>query len=500
MKVLDKRSIIKGLTFGERIAEDEISELSSYFVETDQWNRIFAGKVDIVYGPKGSGKSAIYSLLLDRKLEFLDRRIMVIPAENPRGTPVFNDLVADPPTTEIEFIGLWKLYFLSLIIQQLKDVKNNKILDKIRNSLNKAGILTSEGDNRRWTLRNVFDYIRSLTRPESIEGGLQLDPVTGIPNGVSGKITLREPTKLLRDKGFLSIDSLFEMANEVLLSQDMNIWLVIDRLDVAFAESLDLEKNAIRALFKVYLDSLTQLNISIKVFIRSDIWDRITETGFREASHITRSVNLTWDAPSLMNLLIRRVLKNPQLLDFYSVRANDILLNNSEQEKLFYIIFPDQVESGEKKPKTFDWMLSRTSDGFKQSAPRELIHLLSSVREVQLRYLENGSKEPSGEFLFERSAIKEALPEVSRVRLKQTIYAEYPKISQYIEKLIGGKTEQTPKNLSTIWNVDEQETLKIAQNLVDIGFFEFRGTKQFPTFWVPFLYRDSLNMIQGSSE
>jgi hypothetical protein len=70
--------------------------------------------VDVVYGPKGSGKSAIYSLLLRRAQELRDHGIYVISAENPRGAPVFKDLVADPPTNEDEFRGLWKLYFLAL--------------------------------------------------------------------------------------------------------------------------------------------------------------------------------------------------------------------------------------------------------------------------------------------------------------------------------------------------------------------------------------------------
>jgi ABC-type lipoprotein export system ATPase subunit len=33
-----------------------------YFVETDQWKRLLRGEVDIVYGPKGSGKSALLAV------------------------------------------------------------------------------------------------------------------------------------------------------------------------------------------------------------------------------------------------------------------------------------------------------------------------------------------------------------------------------------------------------------------------------------------------------
>src|SRR5579863_6991818 len=100
---MDKRSVLLDTTFGERVAEDEGDELKSYFVETEQWRKIIAGDVDIVYGAKGSGKSAIYSLLQSEYETLrLKRRIVVIAAENPRGTPAFRDLVDDPPATEDE--------------------------------------------------------------------------------------------------------------------------------------------------------------------------------------------------------------------------------------------------------------------------------------------------------------------------------------------------------------------------------------------------------------
>lgn len=71
----DKREILAQMTFGKRIAEEEGDELEAYFVETDQWRKILTGEIDVVYGAKGSGKSAIYSLLQKRKPELNERGI-----------------------------------------------------------------------------------------------------------------------------------------------------------------------------------------------------------------------------------------------------------------------------------------------------------------------------------------------------------------------------------------------------------------------------------------
>jgi hypothetical protein len=84
-----KADILRQLSIGSRVAEDEVDELSRYFVETDQWRRILAGEVDVVFGPKGSGKSAIYTSLVSRVDDLFDRRIVIVPGENPRGTPAF---------------------------------------------------------------------------------------------------------------------------------------------------------------------------------------------------------------------------------------------------------------------------------------------------------------------------------------------------------------------------------------------------------------------------
>ena len=58
---------LQAANFGSRIAEDD-TELHSYFVETEQWRKILNGDIDIVFGAKGAGKSALYSLLVGREI------------------------------------------------------------------------------------------------------------------------------------------------------------------------------------------------------------------------------------------------------------------------------------------------------------------------------------------------------------------------------------------------------------------------------------------------
>ena len=163
-------------------------------------------------------------------------------------------------------------------------------------------------------------------------------------------------------------------------------------------------------------------------------------------------------------------------------------------------VFPDQVDVGPNKSRTFEWILARTSDGTKHPAPREIIHFLNSAREAQLRQHEIGNKADEGEELFSRTALRDALPEVSQVRLHQTLFAEYPHLRNYVEAMKGEKTLQNPHSLGQIWKLDIEMATEIADKLAEVGFFEPRGSKSNPLYWVPFLYRDSTDMVQGTAD
>jgi hypothetical protein len=102
---MERLELLKRLSFGSQVAEDETNELASYFVETHQWTKISNGQIDIVRGDKGAGKSAIYSLLIERRGEFFDKGILIVGAENPRGATVFKDLISDRPRGNSSFYG-----------------------------------------------------------------------------------------------------------------------------------------------------------------------------------------------------------------------------------------------------------------------------------------------------------------------------------------------------------------------------------------------------------
>ncbi|MDI7418209.1 P-loop ATPase, Sll1717 family [Cronobacter turicensis] len=484
---------LENISFGERVAEQESERLSNYFVKTQQWESLYSGKVDIIFGAKGSGKSALYTLLLKRIDDFKEKSIILLSAEKPTGQTVFSDVSDEPPTAEKEFVTLWKVYFLQITCDWLLNNGHNKdgakiVIDKLIDS----GLI-EERNSLKAFVNRAMSFAKRLVSVESLEAGATAE------GGVTGKITFKTPSEKERKDGFSSVDELIDTLNTYLGSVNINFWILCDRLDVAFEQSLDLEKNALRALFKVYLDLEEFDNISLKIFLRNDIWNRITKEGFREASHITRTTNIEWSPNNLLNLIVVRSLENKEIIDKLGVDPVDIKSDFEKQIKYYYTLFPSQVDIGEKQSDTFDWILSRVRDGLGYVAPRELIHFYNQTVLEERREQDISSDKAVPPNIVGRQSIKKSTLEISKVKLEQTIFAEYPMLREKIMAFENQKAEHTLDTVAQVWKVDAGQAKVIATQLSEIGFIDQKIFKNDAQLKVPFLYRPYLNIVQGKA-
>lgn len=366
---MDKLGLLKETSFGSSVAEDERADLGKYFVKSEQWTNLLSGDIDVIFGPKGSGKSALYSELLSQEEYLKKRSIILVNAENPTGEPVFKSVIVEPTPTLDVFRNIWKLYFVVLIGRAFLDEKiENEKASNILSLLGKYKLLTPE-KNLKTLLKGVWDYVLSLMSPESYEIGLEIDPVTQQPSGVKGKITLKEPSANDITKGYQSIDNLLSLCNSALSSANLKIWIALDRLDVAFEDSgneSDLEEKGIKSLLKAYRDIAAYDFINLKIFLRSDIWEIVIRSGFRESSHIVKKETIKWNERTLFNLLARRAIQNDSLKRFYAQSAPKLLRSYDLQIEFLKSMFPKNVEG----VAALKWIIERTQDAKNLTMPR----------------------------------------------------------------------------------------------------------------------------------
>ena len=170
-----------------------------------------------------------------------------------------------------------------------------------------------------------------------------------------------------------------------------------------------------------------------------------------------------------------------------------------KQEELFYQLFPKQIDVGAKKPQTLEWVLTRTKDGKGINTPRELIQLFTHARKIEIKRLENGINDLTENLIISRQSLKDAVKEVSKQRMEQTIYAEFANLKDVIESLRGDKAEHTFSTLSSKWNLPEEETHYTIKKLIQIGFIRQKGDMRNPIYEIPFIYRPYLDIVQGKA-
>lgn len=64
--VSEPQTFLERLNLGASSAENELRELGNYYLETDEFRRVFKGEVRVVTGRKGAGKTALFVQVRDR--------------------------------------------------------------------------------------------------------------------------------------------------------------------------------------------------------------------------------------------------------------------------------------------------------------------------------------------------------------------------------------------------------------------------------------------------
>lgn len=485
------KEILRTLDIGNSVAEFDQS-LEKYFIENEAFVALIHDRADIIAGDKGTGKTAVYRILQKRYGSIKELKgIEVIAGFNPTGNPVFQKLVHHEQLTEAQYSSIWKAYLLSLVgnwaLEIVGEEKSEKF-EKLDKLLLDTG-LRSADDKPLTIFSKLTNLIQRVFTPRSAEVEMTLSE-TGVPI-ITPRLNFGSETPEDKLSKEVPHESALSLLNECLEELDTTTWIALDRLDEAFQGFPDIEIPALRALLRTYLDLLEFERIKLKLFVRRDLFRRIIGSGFVNLTHLNaRKKEILWDEADLLNLLARRIRDGH---DF----CNHIDANSLSDEDLFYKIFPPKVDQAERKPTTFNWVMSRIRDGNDVRPPRNLIDLVGMAREEQLRAEARIARDARDDTpLICSEAIRSAHARLSAQRVEDTLLAEAgAEMAAYINKFRRAKAEQNEESLAKTLSVNGESLHKIIRQLVDIGFLEELRT----TWKVPMLYRDGLEVTQGKA-
>lgn len=485
---MEMRELLRQLDLGKSVAEYD-EALERYFVETEPFRALIENRADVIAGDKGTGKTAMYRILRKRYAHIPElSSVEVVAAFNPSGNPVFQRLAQQPVLTEGQYATIWKAYILSLVGNWLLDLYEDDLNDPMRrlDAMLTATALRSADETPQTVFSKITNTVSRLFNPQSAEVAVTISE-SGIPILIPkiefGAADERAPKSIPHEEAI-------GLLNDCLQEADLTVWVVLDRLDEAFQGFPDTEVPALRALFRTYLDLLEFDRVRMKLFIRRDLFRRIIRGGFVNLTHVNaRKIEIVWDEDDLLNLLCRRIRDSNALVGTLGLQAKT-------DKEVFAVLFPDQVDIGERKPTTWAWIMSRIRDGNQIAPPRNLIDLVSKAREAQLRREERESRTyETSTPVIEADSLRRALARLSSERVEDTLLAEAGGDAALLERFRGGKAEHNTKSLATLLSVSEGEVAALIKPLLDLGFLEQTGE----TFKVPMLYRDGLNITQGKA-
>lgn len=483
------REILQQIQFGKSVAEFD-KGLQNYFFTTDVFLDLVSGDIDVVAGDKGTGKTAIYQHLKQLQIPELDN-IDMISGFNSSGEPIFRQLGDENKLTDGQYVTVWKMYFLSLVGNWLlkKHLGTfSRKMQQVDTLLASVDMLSSD-DNAANIFSKLMGWLRNNVTPKAIGVEFGFNEY-GIPV-LTPKIELGSEERIKTHPEVISHSDAFSILSDALLEKKIVVWILMDRLDEAFVGRPDIEVPALRALIRTFMDLQAFDNINLKLFVRNDLFRKITKDGFVNLTHVSaRKKEIVWDDDDLYAMLCQRIRKNEGLL-----RA--IGLYKPTDKQLFRALFPDQVNAG-GSPNTWKWMLSQIRDGNGVKAPRNIIDLCLIAKEEQLRKERRSSREfISGVSLIESTSLIKAASRLSKLRLEDTLLAEYgDDVKVAIKAFQNGKSDHTEKSLEEIFRIsDKLQISLISKVLCDVGFLEQRGDE----YLVPPLYRSGLNITRGKA-
>ena len=500
--------ILRGLDLGSSVAEQD-NLLETARIDTSAFNDLVEDHVDLIPGTKGSGKTALYRIIVDFLQQHMLERRKVVVAHGVRHHgdqvfQVFRDRFGK--LSEPDFVDFWCIYLISLANEHFikspiyaKQLKNaTREIREFNEACVRARIPSFAGkrtllDVLDWTLTTVQSWLPKRVRYKSPHDGSELE-VDLFGNAISGNTAgtiVAASAQLPVYVGKIKVK--FE---SVLQKCDLNLWLMIDRLDEIFPRRSPLETKALRGLLRT-LRIFESPTMRVKIFLRDDILEQIVdEKGFTALSHVAarQAKPLRWTEDQILCLIVRRIFAHKPIADYLHVDPEQLDSVEYAREA-FYKVFPNAVYRGERRISTSRWIYSRASDGRGVVTPRDVIEMLRNAVQYQQEAVQAVLDGDSDE-IISSAAIRDGYQRMSKDKLTKYLKAEFPHLWSTISKFSGGKTEYSEANLDRIFG---KARAKVTKDLVSIGVLrrERRRNENTEVFKIPFLYRASLETTQG---
>jgi cellulose biosynthesis protein BcsQ len=441
----------------------EEEDLRRYFYPRKDYKYIFDKTKFLIFGEKGVGKTALFSVLSHRNYTKALASFCGVDTQEIEKTEWLIGFERDnpnfPPKENFEALREFKMsefrnYWMILLLKQIDNdlLENNEFLEEIKS------VSTRE-------IKNI------ATRTDVGE----------------------------------ELHELLTEVNSHLRNQNKTLTVVYDHLDAVLPVEDGIRGKLVSALLTFYYDNSARFsNIKAKIFLRTDIFNR-------EVNHITDkvkiqnyAVTIDWNYNQLLNIIWKRIYeqnKDIYLFNNFRFEQHPVLgsipniSNEEEHKQLLNIIFGKRM-GGNNKAYPYNWVKSHIEDTNNQIHPRTLIKLFSES--AKLQKIDN---ETLKDRIIRSKNIETALEDKVSKQQVAELSEEYPELRPIFDDLsekVGGRSPMKEQDLLDGLQEMGVEPIESIKKLKEIGLMkDYKFSKDKTNgYRIPDLYLSGLGFLR----
>jgi len=443
---LPEGNFLSKITIGDPLAENEFQTLSQYYLQTDEFGRAIRGEVNLVVGRKGTGKTALFSQVRNRKR---GNRANVVVDLKPEGYQLvkLKEEVLDYLSAGAKahlITAFWEyLLYLEICYKLLeKDQERhlrdpNLYEDYIALQKLYASPIVSQGDFSERLLALSQNLSQEYTAAHGTQEGVRLtaDEVTAFIHSHNIRDLRIQLSRYLRHKE--------------------ETWILFDNLDKGWAPQ-GLASGDI-VILRCLIDASRRIqremsrddqDLHVIVFIRNDVYQLLMDESpdFGKESR----ASLDWSDDSLLREMLRRRL----------------VQNIGSKDATFDQIWSRVCVSLYKGDETSQYLIDRSL-----MRPRNLLKLFNSCRGFAVNHqhdriyaddIEKGLK------AYSNDMIVEADQELTDIE---------PGAKKLIYQFLGENSEFTNDDLTILLDINNIKPEKHAKVIEFLLYYGFLGIK-----------------------
>lgn len=376
--------------------EKDPIRLAKLFTTTPQLERFVRHEVVLVLGAKGTGKSYLHRMCLE-KPDILAARSGVQAINSMQFVDVYSGRRSGGPPVTVDLLKLlakeqaqdWSVAWSALALAR--------------------AVSALHGTDVTADVEDTF-------------GSKAFSPILSLAKATQAQAVLRSVRALCKNP--LRLDEAWSLVEEVCERRGRGLVLLFDALDVALGDSEESVRRRgvlIRGLMdRVRTSWLSRPHIAAKVFLREDLFRSLELE--EEAKLSNQSIILEWRPEDIWRLVVRAMAVGSEPFEDVVARLRGIDIDRLEElsdkdlSPALSLVWGERLGETESNTRSTVWAERRLHDGLGRMFPRAALWLLRAGIDERKRQGGLGRQLPP---VLDALSLRRAMPKVSTDRLAE---------------------------------------------------------------------------------